>query len=66
MSACGSNPCLRGICQNKNETTYQCVCKPGFTGNQFKKTIANDNFNEFILGKTCDTSFDICNTHPCK
>jgi len=33
ISACGSNPCVQGICQNKNETTFQCICKPGFTGN---------------------------------
>jgi hypothetical protein len=23
-------------------------------------------FHEIYLGKRCDTSFDICNTHPCK
>ncbi|CAF0904049.1 unnamed protein product, partial [Adineta ricciae] len=32
VSACGSNPCRRGTCQNKNETTFQCICHPGYTG----------------------------------
>lgn len=47
-SACGSNPCIHGTCQNRNQTTFQCICKPGFTGH------------------TCDTSFDMCTTNPCK
>jgi len=31
-SACDSNPCFQGVCQNKNDNEYQCICKPGFTG----------------------------------
>ncbi|CAF5198296.1 unnamed protein product, partial [Rotaria magnacalcarata] len=32
LSPCGSSPCIRGICQNKNSTSFQCTCAPGFTG----------------------------------
>jgi hypothetical protein len=64
ISACGSNPCVQGICQNKNETTFQCICKPGFTGNKYEFLKAS--FWDIDLGKTCDISFDICHTNPCK
>ncbi|CAF3578872.1 unnamed protein product [Adineta steineri] len=47
ISACGLNPCIHGTCQNKNETIFQCICNPGFTG------------------KTCDTSFNTCESNPC-
>lgn len=62
-SACESNPCVQGICQNKNPTTYQCICKPGFAGKWW--SIEYSVSNKIHSGKKCDTPFDICNNNPC-
>jgi hypothetical protein len=35
LSPCGSSPCVRGTCQNRNSTLFQCTCQPGFTGKVF-------------------------------
>jgi hypothetical protein len=63
ISACGLNPCEQGRCQNINATDFQCICKPGFTGNKRK---LERMILRIHLGTTCDISFDICITNPCK
>ncbi|CAF2376052.1 unnamed protein product [Rotaria sp. Silwood2] len=53
VSACEPNPCVHGTCQNKNENAFQCMCKPGFTGNTCDIPFNICDTNPCVNGGTC-------------
>uniref|UniRef100_A0A673G7A3 Neurogenic locus notch homolog protein 2-like n=1 Tax=Sinocyclocheilus rhinocerous TaxID=307959 RepID=A0A673G7A3_9TELE len=63
---CASNPCDYGICKD-GINRYECVCKPGFTGETGRDLRDKPHYKLlFLSGPQCKDEIDECQSNPCR
>ncbi|UJR35334.1 hypothetical protein I4U23_028095, partial [Adineta vaga] len=63
LSPCGSNPCVQGICQNRNSTSFVCICETSYTNQNDEASRAA--VSKAMLRASCEVPYNVCSSNPC-